>query len=103
MQVETQESMPAAHSKAIVVRVRYIAARKQLVEPEAKQEETLAALKPHVLEFYGLAEGSADGGTKTYYFALDGIMQTDLGATLGMLAEGKHELKLDLVERFEQG
>lgn len=56
-----------------------------------------------MLEFFGLVEGSVEGGTKTYHFALDGIVLTDPGATLGSLAQGKHELKLDLIERFEQG
>ena len=41
--------------------------------------------------------------SKTYFFAHDGVVQTDLSLTLGTLAEGKEELKLDLIERFEQG
>ena len=46
---------------------------------------------------------SADGGTKVYVFSLDGNVLTDLNATLGALAKGHGELKLDLLERFEQG
>lgn len=104
METEVQEGQQAAHNnKTLVVRVRYITSRKQFVDPQALQEESLADLKPRVLEFFELVEGSIEGGTKTYQFALEGIVQTNLGATLGSLAEGKHEIKLDLIERFEQG
>lgn len=104
MEAEIQAGQQAAHhQKTLVVRVRYITSRKQFVDPQAQQEESLAALKPRVLEFFELVEGSANGGTKTYHVALDGIVLTDPGATLGSLADGKHELKLDLIERFEQG
>ncbi|MHB1267532.1 MAG: hypothetical protein ACYCY2_07990 [Acidithiobacillus ferriphilus] len=87
----------------LILRVRYIAARKPLVDETAQKNASLAAIKPLVLRFFGLVEGGVDGGTKTYHFALDGIVLTDLGATLGFLADGKHELKLDFIERFEQG
>lgn len=104
MEAEIQEGRQAAHHQTtLVVRVRYITSRKQFVDPQAQQGETLAALKPRVLEFFGLVEGNVEGGTKTYHFALDGIVLTDPGATLGSLAKGMHELKLDLIERFEQG
>lgn len=104
METEVQEAQQLAHhSNTLVVRVRYITARKQFVDSKAQQEESLAALKPRVLAFFELVEGSVDGGSKMYYFALEGIVQTDLQSTLGSLADGKHELKLDLIERFEQG
>lgn len=103
MHTEIQEGQQATHQKTVVVKVRYIAARQRFIDPHAEQKETLTSLKPRVLDFFSLVEGTADGGTKTYYFSLDGITQTDLGATLGTLAEGKHELTLDLLERFEQG
>ena len=103
MEAETQDGRQTADHKTLVVRVRYITSRKQFVDPQAQGEESLSALKPGVLEFFELAEGSVDGGTKTYHFALDGIVLTDPGLTLGSLANGKHELKLDLIERFEQG
>jgi hypothetical protein len=103
MQVAMQAGQDEAHQKNIVVRVRYIAARKQFVDPKALPAETLADLKPRVLNFYNLVEGGASGGTKTYYFAVDGIAQTNLQETLDSLAKGKHELELDLLERFEQG
>ena len=101
--IVTEDGCHAAHQKALVVRVRYITVRNQFVDPHDRQEETLAALKPRVLEFFKLLEGSIDGGTKTYHFALDGVVQTNLDVTLGSLAHGKHELKFDLIERFEQG
>ena len=102
MHTEVQQGSQAAHN-TLVVMVRYITSRKQFVDPQARQEETISALKPRVLDFFELVEGSVEGGTKTYQFALEGIVQTNLEATLGSLANGKHELKLDLIERFEQG
>lgn len=93
----------AQHHQTLSLRVRYIAARKQYEDPKASKFETLAALKPKVLAFFDLKEGSVEGGTKTYFFAHNGVVQTDLSLTLGTLAEGKEELKLDLIERFEQG
>lgn len=102
MHTEVQQGSQVAHN-TLVVMVRYITSRKQFVDPQVRQEETLSALKPLVLGFFELVEGSVEGGTKTYQFALEGIVQTNLEATLGSLANGKHELKLDLIERFEQG
>lgn len=93
----------APHKDSLVVKVRYIAARKQFVDPKASELETLAELKPRVLSFFGLVEGNVDGGTKTYQYVLDGVVLTDLSATLGSLAKGKHEIDFVLVERFEQG
>lgn len=93
----------APHKDSLVVKVRYIAAKKQFVDPQASEQETLAELKPRVLSFFGLVEGSVDGGTKTYQYVLNGVVLTDLSATLGSHAKGKHEIDFDLVERFEQG
>ena len=93
----------AQHHQTLSLQVRYIASRKKYEEPKASKDETLAALKPKVLVFFGLHEGPVDGGTKAYFFAHDGVVQTDPSLTLGKLAEGKEELKLDLIERFEQG
>ncbi len=101
--IVTEEGRHAAHQKTLVVRVRHITVRNRFVDQHARQEETLAALKPRVLEFFKLVEGSIDGGTKSYHFALDGVVLTALDVTLGSLAHGKHELKFDLIERFEQG
>ncbi len=91
------------HNKTLVVKVRYIAARKHYIDQHAAENETLASLKSPVLAFFGLAEGTVEGGTKTYEFSKDGVIENNLQVTLGSLAQGKHELKLDLVERFEQG
>lgn len=88
---------------SINVRVRYISAKQPFVDAKADPGETLTAFKPRVLDFFKLAEGASGGGTKTYLFAQDGITLDDLNATLAALAQGKHELKLDLLERFEQG
>lgn len=102
--IEIQEAQKAGQiGNTLVLRVRYIASRKPLVDEHAQKDESLAVIKPSVLQFFGLAEGSIDGGTKTYHFALDGNVLSNLGETLGSLADGKHELKIDLIERFEQG
>ena len=88
---------------SVNVRVRYISAKQPFVDAKADPGETLAAFKPRVLDFFQLAEGASGGGTKTYLFAQDGVTLDDPNATLAALAQGKHELKLDLLERFEQG
>lgn len=93
----------AQQHQTLSLQVRYIASRKKYEEPKANKSATLAALKPAVLAFFGLHEGPVDGGTKNYFFAHDGVVQTDVSLTLGRLAEGKEHLKLDLIERFEQG
>lgn len=93
----------AQTSNTLELKVRYIAARKPFVEEKAPDGETLATLKPTVLKFFGLVEGAVDGVTKTYEFSLNGKVLNDLGVTLGTVAQGKNELKLDLIERFEQG
>jgi hypothetical protein len=103
MQIEMQEGQRTPSHTTIALKVRYLAAGKPYVDPKAQQSETLTAIKPLVLDFFGLVEGAVDGGTKTYNFVLNDEVLTNLSATLVSLAEGKHELKLDLVERFEQG
>lgn len=92
---------PLENSK-LTVQVRYLAARRPFVE-KVDSLQTLQAMKATVLKFFDLVEGSVDGGNKAYNFALDGIVQTDTSVTLGSLAAGKHELKLDLIEQFIQG
>ena len=52
----------AHHHNPLVVQVRYLAASRPYIEPQANGEETVAQLKPRVLTFFGLAEGDVDGG-----------------------------------------
>lgn len=59
--------------------------------------------KPKILAFFELTESSGQQGGKVYTFAMSGTPLTDLSVTLGTLAAGKHELKLDLIEQLEQG
>lgn len=96
------ERHPTPH-KTVNLRVRYLGARRPFEDPKASAKETLAQLKPRVLDFFNLKEGPVDGGTKVYVFAMDGVVLTDPNVTLGALAEGRHDVKLDLLERFEQG
>lgn len=103
MVTESNEGEHAHSHDSLVIRVRYIAAREPFVEPHASTEESLATFKQCALAFFGLDEGPANGGTKTYFLAQDGVALTDLTVTLGIFCQGKHELKFDLIERFEQG
>ena len=103
----TQSTNPSglepAHRQTIDFHVRYIGARRSFDERNAPGRETLGQAKPQVLDFFKLKEGPANGGTKTYVFARDGIVLTDLNQMLGDLAQPRDVLKLDLLERFEQG
>lgn len=101
--VVEQDSRGPQRQQTLSLRVRYIASRKPYEDPKASKNDTLAAIKPNVLIFFKLKEGPVEGGTKTYLFAHNSVVQTDPSLTLGKLAEGKEELKLDLIERFEQG
>lgn len=103
MTIEISQVSQKAHHKTVALKVRYIAARKPFVDAHASMEETLAQLKPRALSFFGLSEGTVDGGTKSYSFALDSAIQTNLDVELGALAGSHADLKLDLIERFEQG
>lgn len=106
MNIETQAHHPDRHPaphRTIDLRVRYIGARRPFEDTRADARETLAQLKPRVLEFFRLKEGEANGGTKVYEFAQNGVVLADLSQTLGSLADKHHDLKLDLLERFQQG
>ena len=93
----------ARHHDTLALRVRYLPVPKPYVEPKARETETLAELKARVLTHFGLVEGQANGGHKEYAFSADGVIQTNLGVTLGALAAGKHTLELNLLEQFVQG
>lgn len=87
----------------LVLRVRYLASPRPYVDPNASPSETLATLKPVVLNYFGLVEGVVDGGRKEYAFSAHGVIQSNLDESLGHLAQGKHELELKLLEQFIQG
>jgi len=87
------------HHEFLVLHVRYLGSHRPFIDDGASRNETLAELKPRVLDFFKLAE--SDG--KTYSFVLHHDPLTDMSKSLGQLAEGRHELKLKLVEQFEQG
>lgn len=84
---------------SLVFDVRYLGAKKHYLDPHAPVTATLVVEKPKVLDFFGLKE-TAD---KVYVFSQDGKPITNLSVTLGDLAQGKHELKLDLIEQLVQG
>lgn len=93
----------ARHHDTLALRVRYLASPKPYVEAKVPLSETLATLKPVVLDHFGLVEGPVDGGRKEYAFAAHGVIQSNLDETLGNLAQGEHELELKLLEQFIQG
>jgi len=97
--MEPKESVQEKHHQTLAVRVRYIGSHKAFEDPHASVDETLGALRSRALSFFGLTEEA----NKVYTVALDGVPLTDLTKTLGQIASGKHELKLDLLEQFEQG
>lgn len=104
--VQSTSDDVARHLDTLVLSVRYLASPKPYVQRQAPLTETLATLKPIVLDFFGLSEGDVDGGRKEYAFSAFGVIQSNLGETLGnLLARGKneHELELKLLEQFIQG
>lgn len=76
---------------------------RQYVDQHASSTATLASIKPAILAFFHLSEDAGQPAGKVYTFSHAGTPLTDQSVTLGSLAEGGHELKLDLVEQFEQG
>lgn len=103
METNQEQAVEASKQKTLVLRVRYVGARRQYVDPHASLSATLSDVKPRVLEFFQLTETPGQPGGKVYTFALGTTPLTDLSATLGSLAEGKHELSLSLIEQLEQG
>lgn len=101
--VESVGDAVARHHDTLALRVRYLASPKPYVQAKAPLTQTLAALKPEVLEFFGLVEGDVEGGRKEYAFSAHGVIQTDLSQTLGNLAQRKHQLEMQLLEQFIQG
>lgn len=98
----SSEELARPHG-TLALRVRYLASPRPYVEPRAPLTETLATLKPKVLQFFGLVEGDVEGGRKEYAFSAHGVIQSNLAETLGHLAHGKHELEMKLLEQFIQG
>jgi hypothetical protein len=94
----------AEHGQAAIsVQVRYLGANRQYVDPQAPATETAATLKSKALRFFGLVDGSGQPGGKVYTLSKGTVPVTDLNLSLQQLADGKHELKLDLLEQLEQG
>lgn len=93
----------APHHHHLVVQVRYLAANRPYVDPKADGTETVAQLKPRVLEYFGLVEGDVDGGRKQYAFSVGGITLIDLNVSLASIAGDKHRVELTLLEQFIQG
>jgi hypothetical protein len=85
------------------VTVTYPAAERPYQEHEATPSETLTVLKPKVLAYFHLTEGTGEGGTVTYVFYLGKEKLTDLTVTIGSLAGHASALTLKLSQQIEQG
>lgn len=101
--VQTAGDDVAHHHDTLILHVRYLASPKPYVDPKALLTETLGALKPVLLNYFGLVEGPVDGGRKEYALSAHGVIQSNMAETLGNLAQGKHQLELKLLEQFIQG
>lgn len=91
-----------APQRTVDVHVQYLGSRRRYEQHEPATE-TLAQLKPKVLQFFGLKETTDPSGTKEYHFVHKQQELTEPSVTLGQLAHGEHELNLGLVEHFKQG
>jgi hypothetical protein len=60
-------------------------------------------VKAAALAYFGLIDGGGQAGTKSYTLSKDTVAVTDLSVTLDQLADGKHQVKFDLIEQLEQG
>jgi hypothetical protein len=84
--------------------VVYPAAKEPFHEKEAPKSETLRQLKPTVLDFFHLKEGtSPDGTTTTYTFYHGKEPLEDLSRTLGSIAGEAEALQLKLSQQITQG
>ncbi|MGA2623824.1 MAG: hypothetical protein ABSF91_08235 [Bacteroidota bacterium] len=82
----------------IKVQVHYIAAGKPF-QKDAQPSETVGELKTQALVAFGLSEG----GGKTFKLFHQKQELLNMSQTLGEIADGKKELKLDLEEVLIQG
>lgn len=105
MNIATQAADAAKdeHHQTLILQVRYLGAKKPYIDPDASPAASLGSVKPAVLDFFKLVETPNQAGGKVYFFSMDTKLITDLSVTLGALAHGKHELKLDLIEQLVQG
>jgi hypothetical protein len=92
-----------AHKTTLALRVKYAPVKQPLVEPKVEGSTTLVEVKTLALSHFGLAEGAATGGTKTYQLSFDDVVQSNLNATLDSLPLHGREVELLLIEQFIQG
>jgi hypothetical protein len=90
--------------KKFEVMVRYPAATRPFVDPHADPQETLASLKARVLKAFQLEE-IQDPNQTIQYFLYDekDTKLENLSLTLADIADGKHVIKLKLVQQIIQG
>jgi hypothetical protein len=86
------------NGKAIHVQVHYIAAAKPFVK-DFPPRTTIGTLKAEALERFKLVED----GIKSYKLFLHKKELTNPAATLAEVADGKHDLNIDLEEFITQG
>jgi hypothetical protein len=89
--------------RTITVQVRYLGSHRPYVDPKADAAATAGSVKTAALAFFGLVDGGGQAGTKSYTLSKETVAVTDLSITIEQLADGKHQIKLDLIEQLEQG
>ena len=98
------DATPAEIShRTVTVQVRYLGSHRPYVDPKAATSATAGSVKAAALAFFGLIDGGGQAGTKSYTLSKDTVAVTDLSVTLDQLADGKHQVKFDLIEQLEQG
>ena len=91
-------SVQGQGTETIHVQVHYIAAAKPFVK-DFPPETTVATLKAEALDKFKLIED----GTKSYKLFLHKKELNNPAATLADVADGKHDLNIDLEEFITQG
>lgn len=94
------ESAVPAH---LEISVRFPAATKPFIDPQANLEETVGMLKMRVLAAFGVSEASGPDGLTLYFLYLGNTRLENPSQTLGELAGDEHALKLKLVQQLVQG
>lgn len=104
MKTHTQEAaVQHAAPARIEISVRFPAATKPFVDPQANPAETIGALKVRILAAFEVTETSGPDGQTLYFLYFGDNRIDDPSLTLGQIAGDKHALKLKLVQQLVQG
>lgn len=90
--------------KFVVVKVRYPAASKPFIDPQASLTETIGQLQKRVMDAFEVLDTSNPDGSTTQYSLYSGDAKLDNASqTLVEIAEHHHEISLKLVQLVHQG